>query len=296
MVLVPALDVLPRETWQAREQDHRDAVRERTRDHLARRDRGEKHPVEDFLWEYYSLSPGRLARWHPGVGVGLADADRMPRASWRFYRTERGVVSVDVEAFVAARHRSITFVRDLVTATLSRPPSWGCFALHEWAMVYDLPAERVRHPSLPLRLGPDGTDEVVRTHPIRCTHFDAYRFFTPAAAPLNAWQPTRERQLELDQPGCLHAGMDLYKWCFTLAPVVPSSLTLAAFDLAREIRRLDMAASPYDVRGYGIEPVPVETAEGKAVYVEAQRAFADQSSQLRRRLLALLEPVLEART
>jgi hypothetical protein len=83
--------------------------------------------------------------------------------------------------------------------------------------------------------------------------------------------------------------MDVYKWAFKLTPLVPSELVADAFDLAREIRVLDMEASPYDLRELGYEPVPIETAEGKASYLERQSAFAERSNALRRRLLAVLD-------
>ena len=82
--------------------------------------------------------------------------------------------------------------------------------------------------------------------------------------------------------------MDLYKWAFKLSPLVPSELTVEAFALAREIRGLDMAASPYDLSALGIAPVRIETPEGKADYVAQQRAFADRSNGLRLRLLDVL--------
>ncbi len=83
--------------------------------------------------------------------------------------------------------------------------------------------------------------------------------------------------------------MDVYKWAFKLTPLVPSHLVADAFDLAREIRVLDMQASPYDLRELGYEPVAIETAEGKAAYLERQRTFAERSNALRRRLLDVLE-------
>jgi hypothetical protein len=58
-----------------------------------------------------------------------------------------------------------------------------------------------------------------------------------------------------------------------------------AFVLAREIRTLDMQASPYDLHDLGYEPVPIETPEGRRDYAERQRAFAERSNALRRRLL-----------
>ena len=95
---------------------------------------------------------------------------------------------------------------------------------------------------MPLRLGTEGTDAVVESHRIGCSHFDAFRFFTPTARPLNTLQPGRDDRPDFEQPGCLHAGMDLYKHAFRLSPLVPSELVLACFELASDIRELDMRA------------------------------------------------------
>jgi hypothetical protein len=64
------------------------------------------------------------------------------------------------------------------------------------------------------------------------------------------------------------------------------------FELAVEIRELDMRASPYDLRAHGYEPVAIETPEGKAQYAAAQRGFADRGAVLRRRLIAVCDAVL----
>ena len=157
--------------------------------------------------------------------------------------------------------------------------------MHEWAMVYR--RREHRHP-VPLRLGAAATDAVVEAHELRCTHFDAFRFFTPEAVPRNRDALTRDRQPETEQPGCLHAGMDLYKWAVKLGPLVPGELLLDAFALAREIRELDMRASPYDLRDIGFDPVPIETPEGKAEYVREQRGFTERGQLIRRRLLAII--------
>ena len=73
-------------------------------------------------------------------------------------------------------------------------------------------AEQRRHGSWPLRLGAEGTDTVVRSMPVRCTHYDAFRFFTPGARPLNKIAPTLEARGDNEQPGCVHVTMDLFKW------------------------------------------------------------------------------------
>jgi len=78
--------------------------------------------------------------------------------------------------------------------------------------------------------------------------------------------------------------MDLYKWAYQLSPLVPSELVADAFELARDIRELDMRASPYDLSGLGYEPVRIETPDGKAGYAAAQREFARRAAVLRRRL------------
>jgi hypothetical protein len=281
--------VLAPEEWLALEAAHEERIDAATAAHRDRRSGGRTHPVEDFLFRYYTNSPARLRRWHPGPGVVLAEAAHLPRARWTHYRTESDAVRLDVDAFVAARGPAIAFVRGLLSATASRPAQLGCFGLHEWAMVHGIPADDVRHAGWPLRLGSAGTDAVVEAHGIRCSHFDAYRFFTESASPRNALRPTRESQVAMEQPGCLHAGMDVYKWAFKLTPLVPSDLVADAFDLAREIRVLDMRASPYDLGDLGYDSVPIETPEGKAAYVEAQRGFALRSNDLRQRLLAVLD-------
>jgi hypothetical protein len=284
-----ASTLLPRETWTSLEAAHASRVDTVTSGHRSRRGRGEAHPVEDFLFSYYSTTPAQLRRWHPGAGVRLEGAASTERAGWKHYRVDGDAVELDVAAFLGARGRAVEFVARLLSATAARPARLGCFGLHEWAMVYRAGDGDVRHQQVPLRLGQAGTDEVVERHQIACSHFDAFRFFTPDALPRNAIQPTRESQVALEQPGCLHAGMDIYKWATKLSPLVPSELTMDCFELASQIRLLDMQASPYDLSDYGLEPVRIETAAGKTAYIERQRAFSERSNVLRHRLLGVLE-------
>lgn len=286
----PAAALSERE-WTGLARRHTERVDALVADHLRRRSARIRHPVEDFLFTYYSFKPSQLRRWHPGAGTVLLGGAALRRLEERFYtRVEvpgpdgapvRGV-GLDLAAFRA--QRPVTgFVTRLLSAVAARPAHLGCFGLHEWAMVYR--ADRVRHAQVPLRLGQEGTDRVVESHRIRCSHFDAFRFFTPQARPRNRLQPTRESQVELDQPGCLHANMDLYKWAYKLTPAVPAELVADCFELARDIRELDMRASPYDLSAHGYAPVRIETAEGKAEYTAAQRGFAERADALRGRLL-----------
>ena len=171
------------------------------------------------------------------------------------------------------------FVRALLTATAARPPRLSCFGLHEWAMVYRSPTAPAR--AVPLRLGAAGTDAVVESLPVHCTHHDAFRFFTPAARPRNAVAPARADQVAHEQPGCLHATMDLYKWAYKLAPATPAELVADCFALAAEVRELDMRASPYDLAALGYAPVRIETAGGRAEYARAQAGFVERAAPLR---------------
>jgi hypothetical protein len=278
------------EVWQELTRLHAERADALTAGHRARKATGERHAIEDFLFEYYNTRPSLLRRWHPGPDVVLEPGERpAPHAGRRWYRTDDGAVTLDVDAFLADRGDTVRFVHRLLTATASRPPFTGCFGLHEWAMVYR--QDEHRHP-LPLRLGQAGTDAVVEAHPIRCSHFDAFRFFTPAAVGLNRLQPTRATQVELEQPGCLHASMDVHKWAGKLGPAVPGELALDCFELAGDVRLLDMQAAPYDLSSSGRPAVAIETPEGKAEYVATQREFAERGALLRARLLEVCEALL----
>jgi hypothetical protein len=275
--------LLDQPAWRARRSAHQRRVDDWLAAHLERRRCGRKHPVEDFLFTYYSYRPAQLRRWHPGAGVALAAAD--PAELGREYVTVPGGAILDAAAALDRRRESLAWIRELLSRTATRTPQLGCFGLHEWAMVYEQNRDEVRHNAWPLRLSPARTAAVVAERGVRCSHFDAYRFFTAPARPLNVLAPTRERQHELEQPGCLHANMDLYKWAYKLIPLVASELVADCFALAREIRAMDMRASPYDLADLGYEPVRIETSEGRREYADAQRDFAERAAPLRARLI-----------
>lgn len=279
--------VLDEPTWRGLAAAHRDRVETWTVPHRERRRHGEAHPVMDFLFTYYSLRPVRLEQWEPGLGVALRGGEDRP--GWV---RDGDAVHLDPTALPDRLTRTAEFVRALLDATASRPPRLGCFGLHEWAMVYRTDAPR--HDAVPLRLGAAGTDAVVESLPVHCTHHDAFRFFTAAATPRNALVPTREAQVENEQPGCLHATMDLYKWAYKLSPATPSDLLADCFALAVDVRELDMRASPYDLADLGYPPVRIETPAGRAEYARAQAAFAERAAPLRRRLVEVCDLVTSA--
>jgi hypothetical protein len=256
----------------ARASAHRARLAAYVEPHLARRRAGVAHPVHDFLFAYYSFSPAKLLDWQPGwPGSGSA-------------------------ALLERRRPLVGSTLELLRATLTRAPTYSCFGLHEWAMVHR--SDETRHP-VPLRLGARATDEVVETHRIGCSHFDAFRFFTPTAVPLNQLRPGRDDRPAYEQPGCLHATMDLYRHAFRLWPLVGSDVVADAFELAWEVRIVDMRAAPYDLSGlildpHGVEwtPIRIETAEGKQEYVDYQRRFAERAQPVRAELIARCESLL----
>ncbi|MEV6560013.1 3-methyladenine DNA glycosylase [Nocardia sp. NPDC051756] len=285
--------VLSEEQWRARAAEHLVRVDHLVGPYVERRAAGSSHPVIDFLFTYYGHKPAQLRRWHPGFGIGMAGAREYDGA--RGYHRITDPVAAQAHytadpAYLARRRDTVEFVANLLRATASRPAQLSCFGLHEWAMVYR--TDDVRHQQVPLRLGRAGTDAVVESMSLRCTHFDAFRFFTPDAVGRNAEPLTRADQVAREQPGCLHANMDLYKWSFKLVPLIPSALILDCFELACAARELDMRASPYDLSEYGYEPVRIETPSGRAEYVRSQSALAARSAELRRILLDACDELL----
>jgi len=281
---------LDQREWRERERRHRVRVEPWVAPRRERRSLGVSHPVDDFLFDYYPYSVGRLTAWHPGHGTLL-------RGDVRQFLAHPDYVSADGGATTSperlARHRArLALVEGLLSATAEREPQLGCFGMHEWAMVYGQQPDQVRHNAHPLRLDPDDIANAVTGVGLRCTHFDAYRFFTPEAVPLNAHVPARATQPQFEQPGCLHATMDLYKYAQWFHPFVPSELVADCFDLARSARDLDMRASPYDLADLGYDPIPVETVAGRRTYVEHQAALADRGQDLRLRLLRVVSHLL----
>lgn len=281
--------------WVPLAEAHAARVEPWVRRRLDRRSRGEAHAIEDFLFEYYPYSPSKLATWHPGYGVTLSGTRALGYLHLTGYRPDGDGVTADIDWLLPRRARLDLAVR-ILQGTRSRPASTGCFGLHEWAMVYRLHQEDVRHEYLPLRLTPADIADTVDEIGLRCTHIDAYRFFTPDAEVINAHRPTRDRQPDMDQPGCLHASMDLYKYAFWFSPLVPSDLVMDCFENASRAREIDMRASPYDMSPFGREPIHVETPEGRRQYAGEQRRIMAATAPLRDRLLDVLQSLQQATT
>lgn len=270
---------LAKEVWQERARKHQARVSEWIDPVLERRSRHARHPVYDFLFEYYSFRPAQLLRWSPGPDVILQDADRTDGAA--VWESVQG--GQRLKAFPGNRRAFVDWAIHFLRNTAERPPNFGCFGLHEWAMVYRQPA--IRHQEVPLRLSRPDLDTFLESQQLSCTHFDAFRFFSERAKPRNSMQLERTLTAELDQPACIHVNMDLYRFCYKIAPWIESELLADAFALARSARELDMRASPYDLTEFGFEPIAIETGDGRAQYVRLQREIARLAEPVRERVL-----------
>ncbi len=249
----------------------------------------EKHPVIDFLFEYYRFRPAKLGLWSPGLGVVLNEGLETFGDRRHFREVPEGV-EIHVREMGTRSIESTQWILRLLEETQSRPPQFGCHGLHEWAMVYgtDFP----RHLDTALRLSPEEIGVVVESQNLTCTHFDAFRFFADPAKPLNRDQLSREDMARREQPGCLHANMDVYRWAMKRYPWVSSDLIADAFLLALEIRQVDMRASPYELSHLDCEPIRIETTEGRVQYREFQVDFHRRALPLRERLITAYRRIL----
>jgi hypothetical protein len=281
---------LPKVTWLSHAENHSKNIGFVIDKYLVKRSQGLKQPVMDFLFEYYPFRPSWLKKWSPGLGVALELENPSELPNLKGLIIGDGVAYLDPFAIPEKRKKSFEWILHLLKNTREKRPSFGCFGMHEWAMVYK--SEAIRHSQVPLRMEPQELAEFVESRPLVCTHFDAFRFFTPEAIPLNKNQLSRETFVEMEQPGCIHSNMDLYKWAFKGFPWVSSDTVFAAFKLACEAREIDMKASPYDLRSQGLEPIKIETVEGRAEYLEAQQSIFEKGIPVREKLIEEFEMIV----
>jgi hypothetical protein len=277
--------------WQERQLAHVQKLQSWVKPHLKRHEMGEKHAVYDFLFGYYSFRASLLMRWGPGIGCLLEGAAAEVFFENPYYARIGDKIGLNPERFPQERLESAHWILSLVEKTAARPPQYGCSGLHEWAMEYQSAAKR--YPSIPLRMQPKELEEFVASQEIRCSHHDAFRFFTPTAKPLNRLSPSKVTQPDFEQPGCLHTNMDLYKWAYKFSPWIGSDLIAETFLLAAEARQIDMCASPYDLTSLGFEPIRIETQEGRAEYLRLQSEVANRAVPLRKRVADAYRSMIE---
>lgn len=283
--------MLARDSWLEERKRHEEIVQPWIEPRLARRATQQKHPVDDFLFEYYPISANKLRSWHPGFGWTLeANKEDFDDFNEKNYIFNAGVITLEpiwLNSITEELSKTVNFLQ----TTMQRPARTGCFGLHEWAMV--LGQDEVRHQTWQLRLTQKEISATIEEVGLRCTHFDAFRFFTDEARPKNPLQLTRADQGDLEQPGCLHANMDLYKYAQKFAPILGSEIIRTAFTLARDIRTVDMQVAPYELSALGVQPIKVETSAGRLEFATRQQGFSNRSQELRETLILELTRALD---
>ena len=284
--------VVSKKSWTYQAATHKSKVAFYIDDYLSNRNRGIKQPVMDFLFEYYRFRPSWLKKWSPGFNAALEydNPDDLPKI--KELRITDEFAYLDSSYLSKKKITSLHWTLNLLKDTKDKRPSFGCFGMHEWAMVYK--SKEIRHNKIPLRITPRELEEFVESRPLVCTHFDAFRFFSSEAIPLNKNYLTRESFNRMEQPGCIHSNMDLYKWAFKGFPWISSKLLFSAFKLAYKAREIDMKASPYCLLDFGYEPIKIETEEGRIEYFEAQKSIYQKSIPIREKLINSLEKLLNS--
>jgi hypothetical protein len=323
----PSLRVLEPLLWREAAVSHRDRVLSLCHcspanadgESLAGLDIDPSHPIFNFIFTYYSFDPKVLLKFSAGPGVTLQGVSTASEPSiwtgrgWAW--TGGGNGAIDVRRAPKSLRRAARHAAEVMRRSSTRAPHLHCFGMHEWAMLYEPDntaggsGQVSRHQSLPLRVSQTELNSIVESIPIACTHFDAFRFFAPGAAPLNTVEPTPSRaaQPSLEQPGCLHATMDLFRYSLKLFPWLPSTLLADALELAISARVLDMRASPYDLsefdsaatsapagRAFDLSPVRIETPDGRRAYQRGQVELASRAAPVRARLLSEYDAAIAA--
>lgn len=288
--------ILRRDQWLEIEHEHQDRVQEKALAFQQRRAIRQSHPVDDFLFTYYFTSPTKLMGWWPEVGVEIEviQEDWVQRQYWAdlLEINDHGHAVLQKKLWKNYFLERAKWVKNLCHLVSQRPPQFRCYGMHEWAMVYKSAAEDVRHQGQRLRLSPADIARFVESQPIVCSHYDAFRFFTDEAVPLNRLQPALEDRLNMEQSGCLHTNMDLYKWAGKLMPWCGATLLGQCFELSQMAREVDMRASPYDLSEMGYIPIQLETLAGREEYEKLQREITLRSQPLREKLRLLAEVMI----
>ncbi|MFN1835911.1 3-methyladenine DNA glycosylase [Balneola sp. MJW-20] len=285
-------EIIPKDAWQMQALEHEARVSALLDEYLENRSKHIKEPVMDFLFEYYAFRPSHLAKWSPGLRYTLQYNDISELPEYCEWKTEGDIAYLDISQFPEKRISSVKWIHKMLKNSRAHKPSFACFGMHEWAMVYK--TSKPRHNQIPLRMEENELAEFVESRPLLCTHFDAFRFFTKEAKPMNRYELSREKFENMEQPGCIHTNMDLYKWAFKSWPWISSSLVLDAFELAYEARVIDMKASPYDMREYGLEPIRIETEEGRKIYKEEQEKIFQKGKPVRAQIITEYEYLLSS--
>jgi hypothetical protein len=143
-------ELTSRAAWRNQANEHRQIVSQWTSGRLSRRAIGEKHPVDDFLFDYYPISPAKLASWFPTFDEALeAQSQDYSDFNERIYAFNGGCIALR-SSWLVEHEPKAQYAVEFLSRVATREAKIGCHALHEWAMVLEVDA--VRHTDWPLRL------------------------------------------------------------------------------------------------------------------------------------------------
>ena len=232
---------LTQSEWLPLAQAHRSRADGFTAAHRERARRGETHPVWDFPVQLLQPAPAPTEGLPSRVrhGAGRPRRPRVPEPK-RLRRRRRGVHG---EPGLPARpRRDAAFRRGVVEVDGISAASVR--VLRDARVGHGLPRRRSASRGVPLRLGAAGTDAVLESIPLRCSHVDAYRFFTrPPSPATRAPHPCHPGPVGSSPAVCTRTWIST-RWSHKLGPLVDSGLLMDCLDLAATARELDMRASP----------------------------------------------------
>ncbi len=281
-----------------------------------------QHPIYNFLHRYYRYSVEYISKYSAGINHLLEDVQPtdlqnehlhteflIPYESSdqnHLYTLDQDRIKLQLNQNKGKyRHANIIQNYQTLLTTLRKPPFYGCFGYHEWAMLYSgrsQPRPKPHQPQLPLRVSQEIIDTIVETPGnLKCTHYDAWRFFQKESQAWNIY-PSLNRldQSKIEQPGCIHANMDLFKYAYQLYPFISSELLLKSLEIAIMARKIDVRASPYDCSAYlseeegeeGRSPICVETSEGRKEYIEYQERLVEKAIPIRKEICNIYEQII----
>ena len=198
------------------------------------------HPIYNFMHTYYRYSAEELKLFTPGANSPLdvlspTDSVLLHPLFQHSVSSRASSSSSAVPPLAAPPASTVEYrfpktlspegrfgwiqmakARDVLKSAASlNPPNFGCFGLHEWAMLYKGAAPK--QPGLGLRVSQSTIDAMVEGG-VKCSHYDAFRFFHQDAKQFNAVSLVRETQASFEQAACIHVTMDLFKWSHKIYP------------------------------------------------------------------------------
>jgi hypothetical protein len=131
-----------------------------------------------------TINPDNCCDGTPAPEPSCADPRAEERLGWKYYTAlPDGGVTVDLDAFRRSGRRPWISPGSSSPEPLAGLPQFGCFGLHEWAMAYKSGLNGIRQRVSSGCASARGDRRRRGGSRIRCSHFDAFRFYTRRPSP-----------------------------------------------------------------------------------------------------------------